>query len=337
MTAQRKTVFATGALVSGALASGALAVALAIATPASAQIYSIGTGKQGFFTYAAGAAIAKVAADGGLNLRVSPFGGSSAYVPGVNAGEQQFGLANELETHYAITGDVIYKGKPQPDLRVVAVLTPLYSEFFVRKDSPIKTVADLKGKRIPSGYASQRVIDVLTKGTLADGGLSYKDVTEVPVPNVVGGADEFAQGKADVFMFALGAGKVAEVDSQVGGVRVLEIDHSKEAMARLRKFIPVAYATQVKPGKGRAGVDAPVWVYAYDYLVLANDKVADDVVYKLAKLMHDHQKELAANFGGLEEFDPNRMTKDLGPAKFHPGAIKYYKEIGQWPPKDDKQ
>jgi TRAP transporter TAXI family solute receptor len=325
MTTLRTTIFT----------AGAVAAALAIASPASAQIYSLGTGKQGFFTYAAGAAIAKVAADGGLNLRISPFGGTSAYVPGVNVGEQQFGLANELETYYAVTGEVIYKDKQQSNLRVVAILTPLYSEFFVRKDSPIKTIADLKGKRVPTGYASQRVLDELTKGTLANAGLEYKDVTQVPVPNVVGGADEFAQGKTDVFMFALGAGKVAEVDSQVGGVRVLEIDRSKEAMDRLRKFIPVAYATQVKPGKGRAGVDAPAWVYAYDYLVLANDKVADDVVYKLTKLMHDHKKELAANFGALNGFDPGRMAKEMGPVKFHPGAIKFYKEIGQWPPKSE--
>ena len=316
----------------GILAAGAVAAALAFATPASAQIYSLGTGKQGFFTYSAGAAIAKVAADGGLNLRVKPFGGTSAYVPGVNAGEQQFGLANELETHYAVTGTVIYKGKEQPNLRVVAVLTPLYSEFLVAKDSPIKSIADLKGKRIPSGYASQRVLQVLTTGTLANGGLSMKDVQGVPVPNVVGGANEFLQGNTDAFMFAVGAGKVAEVNAKKP-VRVLPIDHSKEAMERMRKFIPVAYATVLKPGKGRAGVDEPTWVYAYDYLVLVNDKVADDAVYKLTKLLHDHPKELAANFGALSGFDPKRMNKDMGPVKFHPGAIKYYKEIGEWPPK----
>jgi TRAP transporter TAXI family solute receptor len=311
---------------------GAMAAALALASPASAQIYSMGTGKQGFFTYSAGAAIAKVANDGGLNLRIKPFGGSSAYVPGVDAGEQQFGLANELETHYAVTGTAIYKGKPQPNLRAVAILTPLYSVFFVAKDSPIKSIPDLKGKRVPSGFASQRVIDVLTQGGLANGGLSYADVQQVPVPNVAGGANEFEQGKADMFLFALGSGKVAEVNAKVP-VRVLPIDHSKEAMARLRKFVPVAYATQLKPGKGRAGLDEPTWAYAYDYLVLVNDKVADDVVYKLTKLMHDHQKELAANFGALSGFDPKRMNKDLGVVKFHPGAIKYYKEIGEWPPK----
>lgn len=317
---------------SGILAATGLAAAFAFAAPASAQIYSLGTGKQGFFTYSAGAAIAKVAADGGLNLRVKPFGGTSAYVPGVNAGEQQFGLANELETHYAVTGQVIYKDKPQPNLRVVAVLTPLYSEFFVAKNSPIKTIADLKGKRVPTGYASQRVLDVLTKGALANGGVNYNDIQQVPVPNVVGGASEFEQGNADVFMFALGSGKVAEVNSKVP-VRVLPIDPSKEAMERLRKFIPVAYATQVKPSKVNTGVDDPTWVYAYDYLVLANDKVPDDVVYKLTKLMHDHKKELAANFGALGGFDPKRMAKDMGPVKFHPGAIKFYKEIGEWPPK----
>jgi TRAP-type uncharacterized transport system substrate-binding protein len=70
--------------------------------------------------------------------------------------------------------------------------------------------------------------------------------------------------------------------------------------------------------------------------VLANDKVADDVVYKLTKLMHDNKKELAANFGALGGFDPGRMAKDMGPVKFHPGAIKYYTEIKQWPPKADK-
>ena len=87
------------------------------------------------------------------------------------------------------------------------------------------------------------------------------------------------------------------------------------------------------PARAAPASTQPTWVYAYDYLVLANDKVPDDVVYKLTKLMHDHKAELAANFGALSGFDPNRMSKDMGPVQFHPGAIKYYKEIGEWPPK----
>ena len=303
------------------------------ASPVSAQTFGIGTGKQGFFTYSAGAAIAKVASDNGLALRIQPFGGTSAYVPAINAKEIEFGLANELETNYAVTGSVIYKGKPQPDVRVVAILTPLYSVLFVRKDSPIKKVADLKGKRVPSDFVSQRVLDVLVQGTLANGGLSYSDVQKVPVPNVVGGANEFAEGKADTFMFALGAGAVAETDAKVGGIRVLPTDPSPEAMARMRKFIPVAYATKLEPAKGRVGVLEPTTVYAYDYLVLANKNVPDDVVYKLTKVMHDNKAALAAGFAPLNGFQPGRMAKDMGPVQFHPGAIKYYQEIKLWPPK----
>jgi len=302
-------------------------------SPATAQMLGLGTGKQGFWTYSAGAVIAKVASDKGLAIRIQPYGGTSAYVPAINANEIEFGLANELETHYAVTGAVIYKDKPQPNVRAVAILSPLYSVLYVRKDSPIKTIADLKGKRVPTDYVAQRVLDVLTQGTLANGGLTYTDIQKVPVPNVSGGADEFAEGKADTFMFALGAGKVTETDAKVGGIRVLPIDPSPEAMARMRKFIPVAYATKIEPRPGLAGVHEPIMIYAYDYLVLANAQVKDADVYRLAKILHENKEGLAAGFTALRDFNPGRMTKDLGVVKFHPGAIKFYQEIGQWPPK----
>jgi TRAP-type uncharacterized transport system substrate-binding protein len=150
---------------------------------------------------------------------------------------------------------------------------------------------------------------------------------------VVGGANEFAEGKADTFMFALGAGAVAETDAKVGGVRVLPIDPSPEAMARMRKLIPVAYATKLEPRKGLVGILEPTLVYAYVYLVLANSKVGDDAVYKLTKILHDHKDALAASFAALRGFDPGRMAKDTAPVQFHPGAIKFYTEKGQWPPK----
>jgi uncharacterized protein len=305
----------------------------AFAQPAAAQMYGLGTGKQGFFTYSAGAAIAKVASDNGLSLRIQPFGGTSAYVPAVNAKEVDFGLANELETNYAVTGTVIYKDKPQLDIRVVAITNPLYSALFVRKDSPIKTISDLKGKRIPTDYVSQKVLDILVQGTLANAGLTYNDIQKVRVPNVVGGANEFAEGKADAFNFALGAGKVAETDAKVGGIRALPIDPSPEAMARLRKWVPVAYATKVEPAKGRAGIIEPTTLFAYDYLLLASTKVPDEAVYKLTKILHNNKAALVAAFRPLAGFMPDRMNKDMSPVQFHAGAIKYYKEIGAWPPK----
>jgi TRAP-type uncharacterized transport system substrate-binding protein len=49
--------------------------------------------------------------------------------------------------------------------------------------------------------------------------------------------------------------------------------------------------------------------------------------------MHESKDALGAGFAALRGFNPNRMTKDTSPAQFHPGAIKFYQESGQWPPK----
>jgi len=311
------------------------AVALsAMATTAWAQTVGMGTGRQGFWTYSTGAAISKVASDAGIRMRVQPHSGTTVYVPSINAGQLEFGLANHLETVFALSGTGLYKGKQQPNLRVVSVIAPLRVTLFVRKNSPIKSLKDLKGKRVPGDYASQRIVQLLTTAFLANAGLSFADVEMVKVPNVVRGANDFAAGKADVFSFALGAGAVSKTAATVGGVRALGVDPSPEAMARLHKFIPVGYTEVLKPAPHLVGIDKPRPIFSYDYLTLAAASTPDEMVYKVTKAMHDGKAKLAAAFKPLREFKPDRMAKNLGKGViYHPGAIKYYKEIGAWPPK----
>jgi len=300
---------------------------------AMAQTVGIAASKAGF-TSQAGAAIAKVVSENtDVKMRTQTFGGSSVYVPQVSAGIMQFGLANQLETYYAATGTGIYKGRKQPDLQIATVLTPFRSAVYAKKGSGIKTGADLKGKRVPSGWTSQKIIGVLMNGVLANAGLTYDDVVQVPVANVVQSADDFAAGKTDVFFFAFGSGKVKETDAKVGGVQVVGIDTSPEAVARMRKHVPPAYVYNNNPSPANLGVFEPTAVMAYDYLVLTNSKVSEDVVYKLVKAMHDNPKGLASAFPALRLFSPDSMAKNFEGVSYHAGAIKYYKEIGQWPPK----
>jgi len=315
--------------------SSILALALALAAPAAlAQTLGIGATSTAY-TAQASAAIAKVVSEkAGMQMRVQTHGGSSAYVPQVNNGTLEFGLANELETLYAVTGKEIYEGRPHPNLRVATVLTPFASAIYARKDSGIRTLKDLKGKRVPAGWASQKIIGVLMDGALANAGMSMKDVEAVPVPNVVKGADDFAAGRLDVFFFAVGAGKVKETDAKVGGLRVVPVDNSPEAVARMREHVPPAYARLYKPSPVNTGVLEPSYIMAYDYLMLTNAKVPEEVVYKVLKAMHDNQKILAASFPALNQFSPAGMAKKFGSGvEFHPGAIRLFKETGQWPPK----
>lgn len=304
-----------------------------IAGPAVAQTVGFATTAPGSFTHSSGSAMAKVVSQKtGLKARVQPGGGTAA--PRLIAGDAQFGLGNSWDTTFFVTGKALYEGQgPKKGLRVAAVMTPLRVGIFVRKNSPIKSIKDLKGKNVPGGFTAQKAIAQLIAAHLANAGLSYKDVRVNPAPNVVKAADDFGTGKNDMLFFAVGSAKILQVSAKVGGLRALGIDPSPEAVARMQKFLPGAYPMVVKPSRRAHGFDKPTNIVGFDFLLLTSIKVSDDVVYKVVKAIHGNKPGLLASFKGLGLFNPGRMSKTYAALQYHPGAIKFYKEVGQWPPK----
>jgi len=306
----------------------AFAAAALFAVGARAQVLGFGTAPPGAIGYNMGSAIAKVIAETeNIQSRVQPYSGSSAILPLVNSGELDLTVCNVMEAQEAANGEGPYAGRKQGNLRVLAVIFPIYSSVFVRKDSPIQTLADLKGKRIPYGYTAQVTLQRVVDAVLATGGLTGKDIVPVLVPNVIRGADDFAEGKADGGFFALGAAKVAEVDKSVGGLRYLPVSDDPRAVAAMQKIMPFAYVALVSPSPGFAGLAGPTKLMAYDYVVVAGAHVKDDVVYRIARAMHDNKGKLVESLRAFSGFNPETMYKNM-PAPFHPGAVKYYNEKG---------
>lgn len=316
-------------------AAAAIAIVGLAGGSAAAQTLGIGTSNPGSITHSTGSAIAKVLTEkAGFRARVQPHSGNSATVPAINAGEVDLGAANVYEIRFALSGTGIYKGQVLNDLRAVTVLMPLRTAFFAKKDSPIKTLKDLKGRNVPGVFTSQKIVGIISRSVLANAGLSYDDVRMVPVNNVVRGADDFVQGKTDVFFFAVGSGKVLQASAKVGGVRALGLDPSPEAMARMNKIFPVGYALKLKPTKQNHGILEPTYVTAFDLVLMTNSKVSDDVIYRVTKTLYANKKALFASFKPLGAlFSPNKMAKKLPAGQYHPGAIKFYREKGLWPPK----
>lgn len=308
---------------------GALGV---FAAPVSgAEPLGIGTSGQGAATYSMGSAIAKVAAEKAkMQIRVQPHGGTGKVVPLVNTGRLDLGLANVLEVTNAVKGRGPFKGRPHPNLKLVGVMYPFRVGLFVRKDSPIRTFSDLKGKRIGAGYTSQRIIGILVKAVLANAGLSMADMKQVPVVNILRQADDFSAGKLDVGFFALGSGKVKQIDAAVGGIRFLSIDPSPEAVARMRKIVSKSFAQSTGKSSGITGVTEDIYTMAYDYLLYAGAHVGTDKIYELTKTIAGNRAALAASFRAFNSLDPKKMAKKIGLA-YHPGAVRYYKEANLWP------
>jgi len=305
----------------------AFAAAL-FACGAHAQVLGFGSAPQGSIGYNMSAAIARVMSESAnIQSRVQPYSGSSAVLPLVSSGELDLAVCNVLEIEEATKGEGPYNGRKQANLRVLGVIFPLYSSIFVKKDSPIKSLAELKGKRLPYGFSAQVTLERIVDAIIATGGLTRRDVVPVLVPNVVRGADDFIDGKIDGGFFAIGAAKVSEVDKTVGGIRYLPLPDDPNSVAAMKKIMPYAYVKLVNPSPAFVGLDGPTNLMAYDYLVAVGAHVKDDTVYQIARAMFENKPKLAESLRAFGGWDPNTISKPM-PASFHPGAVKLFKEKG---------
>ena len=297
------------------LAAG-LAVSWLTVTLANAQTYGFATMQPGTLNHTSASAVAKVLKEkAGYNVVVQPTAGESVLIPLISRGEAEFGIANIFEVEQA--------KQSSPNIRLIGSLHPLRGAFWVRKDTNMKTIADLKGKKVGMGYSAMRTIDPLVKAILATGGLTEKDVVPVLIPNVIRGADDFSSGAADMFFFAFGAPKVREVDATVGGIRALEIPES--GMAAAKKILPEGYLTPGTPNGFFIGVEKPMGIYTWDNMIFTNAKVPDDVVYKFIDTLDKNKAELVPIQPALRDFSAAALYKSYD-LPYHPGALKYFKD-----------
>ena len=300
-----------------AIRFAAAAAAIVCAGATSAQTVGFATLPPGSLNHTTASAVAKVMKEkGGMNMLVQPTAGDNVIIPMVARGEATMGIANAPEIAFAMK-----EGK-QTDVRLIGTAHALRTAFFVRKDGPLRTIADMKGRRVELGYSAMRTIDLITRAILATGGLTERDVKAVLVPNVVRGADDFAAGASDMFFFAFGGPKVREIDASIP-LRVLEINET--GMAAARKITPYGYLIEVSPGPIFIGVEKPMKVYSFDNVLLTSAKAPDDVIYRIIDTLEKNKADLAAVQPVLREFSAAGLYKQYD-MPYHPGALKYYKE-----------
>jgi TRAP transporter TAXI family solute receptor len=297
------------------LVVGAVGMA-ACAGTAGAQTYGFATLPPGTLNHTTASAVSKVLKEkAGMNVLVQPTAGDNVIIPMVSRGEAEIGIANAPEIAAAI------EGGRQQELRLIGTVHPLRTAFWVRKDAPMRSISDLKGKKVAMGYSAMRTIDVLTRAMLATGGLTEKDIAPVLVPNVVRSADDFVSGAADMFFFAFGGPKVREVDATVGGIRVLEIADS--GMTAARKISAYGYLTDANPGPVFIGVERPMKVYTFDNVLITHAKVPDELIYKIITTLEQNKAELLPVQPVLREFSAAGLYKKYD-IPYHPGALKYF-------------
>ena len=308
-----------------------LSTAVSLTGLAAAQTVGFATLSPGSILHAQASVIAKVVQDNSkLQVRVIGYGGDASILPSVNSQKDDFWILDVGESADALHGRGTFKGKPQKNLRTAITLYGFQMAFWVRKDSNINSIADLKGKRVPAEWVQQTGVVPHTTAVLAAGGITYNDVVRVPVTNVVPAADMFKAGKLDLLFFAVGAPKVQEVAASVGGLRVLPMNPLPDSEKRMKAVRPEYYFSTVNPAPHIAGIDKPSPVQTIDVVIGVGAHVPDDVVVQFVKAMRENKKALAAGHPNFNRFDETEAGKAQPSLPHHPAAIKYFKEVGIW-------
>jgi TRAP transporter TAXI family solute receptor len=296
------------------------------------DVVSIAASAKGTLFDQAATAVAKVATnDGDLRSTLRNYTSANVFMPAVARGLVDFGVANQYEVLLAMTGQSHFDGRAQPDLRAVAVLFPLRIATWVKLDSPVRRIADLKGHRMPDGYVANKIILPLIDASLAADGLTREDLVALNVPGLVGGADAFISGRTEGFLMALRAPKVREADAR-HGIRALPLEDTPDTLSAIRRHMPVAYLALEEPGPDNPGIIEPTWVISYDTLLFASTMTSEETVYRMTRALFANRDKLLVASPAYRLFSRDAMAKDLGAIEYHPGAIRLYREQGLWPP-----
>jgi len=310
------------------LALGAGLSALGLGnTPAFAQqrFFRIGTGGTGGTYYPVGGMIANAISTPTINVSAVATNGAVANVNGIVGGSMESGFSQADVNAWAYTGTGIYEGKPKiEELRAIANLFPESVHVVVRKGVGVKSLADLKGKRVSIDEPGSGTI-VNARALLAAFGVAEKDIRPEYLKQVQS-AEKLKDGTLDAYFQTTGypQGTLTEL-AATNGFELLPIegDVRDKLMAQFKFFakdrIPDGTYKDVK------GVDT----VAVGAQWTTSSKQPDDLVYEITKALWSDKTRAMLDAGHAKGKDIRKETALQGISiPLHPGAEKFYKEAG---------
>lgn len=309
------------------LAAAAL-LATGLAPAVQAQVQSFSTPPQGSVWNTMASVISGEARkSAGMRLVVQPYGGNAQMMQAVNEALAEFSLNDVNDVITAVQGSGDYTAA-MPNLRIVARINPFPVGLYVKESSGLTSVADLEGRSVPSGWDAFPIARSHISAILAAGGISWDDVDQVPVPELIRGSDDMASGRVDSAFFAVGGPKVAEVDASVGGVRFLGITANDETLAEIREVRPAFYFSEVTPAPVRVGVAEPMMFVTWDNVLVAGAHVSDEQVHSLLAVLFDEREAIVAAYPPLNALNLETAFKEFPGVDYHPGAVAFFEGRG---------
>lgn len=235
-------------------------------------------------------------------------------------GEIAFTLADSLSDAWAGNAEVGFKAKLDK-LRAVAGIYPNYVQIVASKESGIKTLADLKGKRLSVG-APKSGTELNARAILAAAGLKYSDLGKVEYLPFSESVDLMKNRQLDATLQSAGLG-VASIRDLASSVDIVMVEVPQATV----ESIGAPYLSGVIPAGTYKGQTADVRTALVPNFLVTRAGLSEKVVYEMTKATFENLSELQAAHAAAKAITLPGAIKG-SPVPFHPGAIKYFKEKG---------
>ena len=313
---------------SGKLFCLTLSLVLLLASCAQEEIPLIGIGTGGIEgRYRdVGFALARVVNENrlinGFQLNGEISTGSIANIDAISAGDIGFGIAQSDDQYQAVKGLGEWESRgPQEDLRAVFSIYTESVALVAGADSDIRSINDLNGKLVDIGSTGsgtrQNAIDALHAA-----GIDWETDIQAHEGDLDTRLAKFMKGELDAFFFTAGHPnkEIKFATFSVRGVRLIPLANIDRLISASPYYFETLIPVSIYP---MAGNEIDIETIGMNATLLTSAKVSEDIVYAVTKAAFENLESLA-------DFDALRDDKFLEGlmAPIHPGALKYYREVG---------
>lgn len=308
-----------------------LLLALAVVSCSNKNSYvTIGTGGQTGVYYVVGQSICRLVnqdqKNHGIKCTAPSTGGSVANINAISAGNQDMGVAQSDWQYHGYHGTSKFSEKgPNKTLRAVFSLHPEPFTIVARKDANIKTLEDLKGKRVNVGNPGSG--PAATFGELMKELGWTKDVFKLTSElKSAERAQALCDNKVDAILYTVGHpnGAVKEATTSCETVLVPVTGPAVDRLIAKNSF----YAPAVIPGGMYTGSPNDTKTFGVGATFVSSTKTDTKTIYSVVKAVFDQFDSFKKLHPAFTHLNPETMIKDNLSAPLHDGAVKYYKEKG---------
>lgn len=236
-------------------------------------------------------------------------------------GELALALGDSVADAWNGVEDAGFKA-PLKKLRAIAGTYPNYIQIVANKESGITTLAGLKGKRISVG-APKSGTELNARAIFAAAGLSYEDMGKVEFLPYAESVELIKNRQLDATLQSSGLGMAAIRDLAA----TLPINFVAIPADVSAKIDNAAYLPAVIPAGTYDGQDVDIATVAIQNILVSHEDVSEEVAYQMTKLMFDNLERLGNAHSAAKDIKLEGAAKNL-PIPLHPGAERFYKEVG---------